>query len=482
MLALSLRQKNSSGTASAKQNAPVAGNANGAGASAKSAKSENSSPETAGPAAQVDAGANSSVAVLPLQIQALPDAQAGTPTQVRSETSAAGSSSSSHSAVQAGVTANATAAASAQMAASQTAQPAGSAQGTAAVQLSPEGASNSVGALQGQAASLIGAPATETPPDAASGTQQISSTPSKLTVEISAPGIAVTDVRTHFTPEARTAKSQALDSAATDTASTLAADLSSATGAASGAGQGYQPVQPVEGATSHGDRSGGQASTPAPADKQAAQASGVTTAPEASLSGQAVPSPMQQVFDGIQSAVPASAEGQSAAAASSPSTPDGYQPLKTITIALQPDGLGTVAIQLSLKSSQLGIRVEASESSTAQLLRQHGGDLSGAAAIGRLCGGQHCDSRRAPKHPGGRRSAGWIKRAKCIQHVRYRRQRPWWQQRGHGGASAGPAAAATSSGREEDMRARRRLIAIALCMFSVLPRPLPNRQACARGK
>jgi hypothetical protein len=186
---------------------------------------------------------------------------------------------------------------------------------------------------------------------------------------------AVTGIRTPLAPEAQTAKSQALGRGTADSASSPSADLSAAD-AASAAGQNVLPVKAADDASSHRDHSGGQTPTPA-ADKQAVQSS-ETSAPAATLlSGQAAPSPVQQVFDAIQSAAPASTDGQAAMAASDPSAPAGNEPLRTITIALQPDGLGTVSIQLSLKSSQLGVRVETSESSTAQLLRQHDSDLTG---------------------------------------------------------------------------------------------------------
>lgn len=364
-LTLSLRQQGSSGAVPVKQNAPAAGNAKAspASANAKSAKSENA-PETAAPATPVNAAVAGSLAVLPAQIQAVP-APLGAP-QTAAQTAP---QTALQTAPQAGGNAaGAAAVADAQAASSKTAASAGFAQGAAA-QVPPEGSSNPSAASQGQVASVAGHGQDASPAGALAA--------GKSSDSQSTPGVTVTEVRTHFAPQAQTATSQALQSTTTDTASALSADLGTV-GAASGTGQGSQPVTPVENAASNRDRSGGQTSTPAPADKQAVQSTDAATAAAAAAgpSGQAAPSPMQQVFDAIQSAAPASAEGQPAAAPSTPSAPDGYQPLKTITIALQPDGLGTVAIQLSLKSSQLGVRVETSETSTAQLLRQHDSDLT----------------------------------------------------------------------------------------------------------
>jgi flagellar hook-length control protein FliK len=93
-------------------------------------------------------------------------------------------------------------------------------------------------------------------------------------------------------------------------------------------------------------------------------------------SGQGTPPASQQILDAIKSAIPAGGDAGQIQRTGDP-TAANYEPVKVITIALQPEGLGTVSIQLSLKSSQLGLRLETSEASTAQLLRQSSGDLSG---------------------------------------------------------------------------------------------------------
>ena len=412
-LQLALRAIGSPDTASAKQSPAAAGDANTstAGAKAKSAKSEVST-ETITPATLSGASANGSLALLAAQIQTVPITQAAVQTQGGAETST-GSAASARSASRAGVNAANAAVAGAAIAegqavASKTAIAAGQAQAASlggALTAGQAQAANLGGTLaagQAQAASLGGtlaagqaqaaspggtlaagraqsanfgdALAAETVSSAASGSQAVGGTPSNPTIESAASSLTVTDVRTHFAPEAQTGKSQALESAIGDTASNLSADLGIA-GAASGAGQGSQPVSEAANAGSHPGHSGAETPTPAPAGKQAVRSSEVSAAPAASLTSQTASSPMQQVFDAIQSAMPA-AKGETAPAAGSPSVPADYQPLKTITIAFQPDNLGTVTMQLSLKSSQLGVRLDASDPSTAQLLRQHDGDLS----------------------------------------------------------------------------------------------------------
>jgi hypothetical protein len=161
-------------------------------------------------------------------------------------------------------------------------------------------------------------------------------------------------------------------------------------------------VTMIEGAGSRNGRPGGETPVPAPADKPAPQSSEVSAAPATPLSGQAAPPPAQQVFDAIQSAMPKAADAGQAAPAGNPSAASDYRPLKTITIAMQPDGLGTVAIQLTLQSSHIGVRLDASEASTAQLLRQHGGDLtellqSAGYTVGTIA--VHAASQPAPDTP-----------------------------------------------------------------------------------
>ena len=189
------------------------------------------------------------------------------------------------------------------------------------------------------------------------------------------PGLTVTEVRTHLVPEKLTIKSQAQESATTDSAPSLAEAVSAAETALPAGQQVSQPAGAGNN-SAHRDRSGAEASAPDAAAAQPAQSAETNAASAVFTPGQGTPPATQQVFDAIKSAMPATAEGMQAAQASDAAAA-AYEPMKTITIALQPDGLGAVSIQLSLKSNQLGLRLEASETSTAQLLRQGSADLSG---------------------------------------------------------------------------------------------------------
>ncbi len=82
--------------------------------------------------------------------------------------------------------------------------------------------------------------------------------------------------------------------------------------------------------------------------------------------------PMQQICKAIEAAAPEAAHAQNE---TPDEQPNAYQPLRTIKLALEPANLGTVAIQLSLSGGELGVKVEANDAGTAQLLRQENGGL-----------------------------------------------------------------------------------------------------------
>ena len=88
-------------------------------------------------------------------------------------------------------------------------------------------------------------------------------------------------------------------------------------------------------------------------------------------SGASPSTPAQQILDGIERAIPAADNNQALTSALQP-TLDGQQPLKTITVALSPASLGTVAVELSLKGGQLGVKLQVQEAGTVQLLRDDG--------------------------------------------------------------------------------------------------------------
>jgi flagellar hook-length control protein FliK len=230
---------------------------------------------------------------------------------------------------------------------------------------------------EAQAASLGATLATEAIANAITQSQSSSSAASVILTAENAPGLTVKDVRTHLVPEKLTIKSETLNSPASDSASTLAEIPGAAEIAASAEQQISQPVTGAAGNSSRRDHPSGEAAGTEAANAQPAQAAGAGAIPPDSAPGQGALSPAQQIFDAIKSAAPTAGGNAQQAQASDPTAAAIYEPLKTITIALQPDGMGTVSIQLSLKSSQLALRLEASETSTVQLLRQNSDDLSG---------------------------------------------------------------------------------------------------------
>ncbi len=122
-------------------------------------------------------------------------------------------------------------------------------------------------------------------------------------------------------------------------------------------------------------RNGPSSEKSLPAEEQATQSAETDAGFAAQGGGQPPASPIQQIFNAIEEAMPPGAPAQSAMQANQLAL-DGYGPVKSLTIAFDPQGLGTVSIELSIKDSQLGVRVEASEAGTAQLLKQDDGALT----------------------------------------------------------------------------------------------------------
>jgi hypothetical protein len=110
---------------------------------------------------------------------------------------------------------------------------------------------------------------------------------------------------------------------------------------------------------------------PASASAEVPRSSEVSLAIPLGASGASPSTPAQQIINEIQRAIPAADKSQALTSALQP-TLDGQQPLKTITVALSPASLGTVAVELSLKSGQLGVKLRVQEADTVQLLRQDG--------------------------------------------------------------------------------------------------------------
>jgi flagellar hook-length control protein FliK len=109
------------------------------------------------------------------------------------------------------------------------------------------------------------------------------------------------------------------------------------------------------------------------ADAQMAAAPASTAIHAAGLAPAGV---AQQVSSAIQAAMPPVAARQSAPPAH-PLPGGRSEAVKAITIALEPEGLGTVAIELSLNGSELGVKLQASDPGAALLLRLDGSALNG---------------------------------------------------------------------------------------------------------
>ncbi len=187
---------------------------------------------------------------------------------------------------------------------------------------------------------------------------------------IPAGSFTVSGLQTHLAPEAlpRFKLSQAMDS--TKRESTGGSGTGASTPVSNVSGN-AGPVTAVKDASSHRD----SASRESPAAVQAAPTAGPDLALAAQAGPQPAASPVQQIFNAIEGAIPAGAPAQNATQADQ-LAPGGYGPVKSLTIALDPQGLGTVSVELSINNSQLGVRVEASDAGTAQLLKQSGSALT----------------------------------------------------------------------------------------------------------
>jgi hypothetical protein len=240
--------------------------------------------------------------------------------------------------------------------------------------LAPAGVRVDAAPADVQSPSLPTALVTET---IASAVAQSQAAPAQKVAAPYAPRLTVTDSRTYLAPEKLVIKSQPAGSSTAENKSpvTLSASLEAALNMNP---QAPQPVKAVAGNNARQDGAAGQSAVSQTAPKEAAHVAEASVAQPALMPGlPATASPTEQVFNAIESALPAGGGSASASQAANQTAAATLEPVKTITIALQPDGLGAVSIQLSLKSSQLGIRLEASETGTAQILRQSSSDLSG---------------------------------------------------------------------------------------------------------
>jgi flagellar hook-length control protein FliK len=192
-------------------------------------------------------------------------------------------------------------------------------------------------------------------------------------------------VQTHLPPEALPASQLAQnpagqversnqDQASSSSSDQSAAAIIRATGTGAAAISNAAQAAARGGSTGGGSPGGsGSGQQQAPLAQAIADSQAVSGAAVSQGLGLSQTSPSQQIFQAIQSEMPASAASQIAAQASLPGT---YQPVKNLTIALDPPGLGSVAVELSYKGGELGVKVEASQADTAQLLQRDGGALA----------------------------------------------------------------------------------------------------------
>ena len=238
--------------------------------------------------------------------------------------------------------------------------------GSALPGLRPPLPAQSGGAQTGQA---VSAPTGPLSPSAASSTGSVT----------------VLGVQTHLPPEALPASQLAQnpagqversnqDQASSSSSDEPAAAIIRATGTGAAAISNATQA-PGRGGSAGGGSPGGSGSgrQQAPLAQALADSQAVSGAAVSQGLGLSQASPSQQIFQAIQSEMPASAASQIAAQASLPGT---YQPVKNLTIALDPPGLGSVAVELSYKGGELGVKVEASQAGTAQLLQRDGGALA----------------------------------------------------------------------------------------------------------
>ncbi len=124
----------------------------------------------------------------------------------------------------------------------------------------------------------------------------------------------------------------------------------------------------AQGTASNSHASGGAASTPAEAPRSIEVSSAIALG----AGGASPATPAQQIVDVVQRAIQSVDDSQMPPSTLQPTLDGQQQPLKTITVALSPAGLGNVAVELSLKNGQLGVKLQVQEAGTAQLLRHDG--------------------------------------------------------------------------------------------------------------
>jgi hypothetical protein len=85
---------------------------------------------------------------------------------------------------------------------------------------------------------------------------------------------------------------------------------------------------------------------------------------------------MTGASDGPAAVASSTTTTATAATTAVPVTPTSVSPVKTLTLALEPDALGTVTVKMRLVDSGLELQVEAEKSETASLIEKDKGNLS----------------------------------------------------------------------------------------------------------
>ena len=96
-----------------------------------------------------------------------------------------------------------------------------------------------------------------------------------------------------------------------------------------------------------------------------------------------VPVP-RQIVDGIAAEIPPPQDKSPAGPAAAPAPSTQSQPVKVVTIQLNPAELGTLTVRISLRNDALELQVETSRRDTARMVDADRDDALEPAALGRL--------------------------------------------------------------------------------------------------
>jgi hypothetical protein len=155
-----------------------------------------------------------------------------------------------------------------------------------------------------------------------------------------------------------------------DTAAASAAGETKASSPLSAAGSAQSRQKTTQDGGSNEERSSGK-DRPAAAARSPLEAEFVIPVGAGSVSAL---TPSQQIAQAIEAAMPQAAK-TGAQADATPASSASLQPVKTIALALSPQNLGGVEIELALTGGKLDVKIRAAEPETAKLLRRDDGAL-----------------------------------------------------------------------------------------------------------